>query len=173
MLGRNVSTPYIIRNVITEYFHGIKILTTSDTSFEECEDIEVDWTKHTTTPTDFKLCCPTVESVRIDSFYKCKGCNRKIVPFPGEQKVTCQNALCKRKMLITRCKQAKSIEITFSEKGNETKILVLTEFPETLKHMIDVVTATDEEIEDFVLAAENMDINYNNKKVVTQFSNHQ
>ena len=93
--------------------------------------IEVDWEK---IPLSADLvgsiiCCPEVVSVK-NMEYKCCvniGCQKKIVPFPGEMTVKCNNPTCRRKMKVSRCKSTFTIEVTLEDDKMEQQ--VVTMFP--------------------------------------------
>ena len=78
------------------------------------EDIVVNWEEHNIQPLKTTLCCPQVESARVHSFLQCVNhdCKKKVTPYPGETKVTCNAATCRRKMLVEWCKRNFNIEIT-------------------------------------------------------------
>ena len=46
-----------------------------------------------------KVCCPVVESIKIDSFLSCKVCKNKAVVLPGQGMCKCGN--CRREFNVS------------------------------------------------------------------------
>ena len=162
---------YKLTSVAIQEYFGIKLTTTSGTviSSEE-EAIEIDWSAHNVAPTTVKLCCPDIETVSVNSFLQCINieCRKKVVQFAGELKVSC-NA-CRRKMLIKKCPKNFNIELILSDA--EKKQHTVTIFPTVVQKVIDIKDKEDDEIEDLLLMAENIDFVVNKRKVVILMTNH-
>lgn len=112
---------YNIKNVISEDYYGIRLATTSNSTFTiEPRQLDINWDDHDITPSTINLCCPDIQSVKVNKFLQCKNrtCKRKVSPYPGDDKVKCENPTCRRKMLVSKCIKSVSVEITFSEKDN-------------------------------------------------------
>ena len=96
---------YKLTSLKTEDYFGLRLATVADTAIMKAdEDIVVNWEEHNIQPLKTTLCCPQVESARVHSFLQCVNhdCKKKVTPYPGETKVTCNAATCRRKMLVKR-----------------------------------------------------------------------
>ena len=103
---------YIIKSVLLEDCYGLRLNTTSSTVFEaHSTQYNLEWSKFSIDDGNVKMCCPQIQSIKINSFYQCinASCKRKVSPFPGEKKVICDT--CKRKMLVTRLIKNPNIEL--------------------------------------------------------------
>ena len=95
-------------------------------------------------------------------------CKKKVTPYPGHSRVTCQSTTCKRKMKISRCKSTYSVEVTVLDKSNQQHVLTI--FPSVLE--VIETNGSPDEIEDKILDLENLDIYYNKKKVIVNITDH-
>ena len=161
-------TPLFITSVKCEDYFGVRLSTISNSSLSKFEnEIHVDWGKFDLVPQQTTLCCPNIESVKVNSFLKCVNieCKRKVSPFPGETKVTCLNVTCKRKMLVKRCKKSFNVDLLVSDKDNDNIQHSITLFTQVLHNIIEVGDKINEIIEDELLEIENFDFTINKKKV--------
>ena len=125
-------TVYIFKNVIVQSYHGIKLTTTVNTVTEESPiNIDVIWGEEVM-PELTTLTCTEIISSKVSSFLCCVNisCCRKVVPFPGELTVTCNNPTCRRKMLVKKCLPRVNVEITVERDGSQIN---LTMFENILK----------------------------------------
>ena len=157
--------PYIIKNVVTQNYQGLKVVATVNTTVEEHNNnIAVEWEEEV--PNSFRIQCAEVLSCKATSFRSCVNiiCRRKVVPFPGEVSVTCSS--CRRKMLVKRCSESVTVELTVE---NNNQQIILTVFEKVLKEFIGPLSMETVEVQ--VLMLEDITITYNNKKVITAMTN--
>lgn len=165
------NSPCLLTNVITDNFNGIKLATTSASEVRETdESFTVDW--NTIKPSFNKetVCCPLVTSAKIMKYLVCvnQDCKKKVNPYPGQKTVSCNT--CKRKMLITRCKESFSCEVTIED--DSKRQILLTIFPKTLHQFFGDSNIDVDDYEDTLLAMENIDFEFTKKMIVTNMSLH-
>ena len=89
-----------ISNCSSRIFNEELVITTNFSSsvcyLTEKFDITFDESKLTYTETQSEsfLCCPEIESIKIDNHRKCKVCKKKVIVTPGTGLCACSN--CKR-----------------------------------------------------------------------------
>jgi len=160
-------------NLITEFYNNLRVATTSSTVFSIANDeTNVDWNKHKIVPQSIKLCCPLIDTVKVDKIHQCINidCKKKVVFFPGENTVSC-NA-CKLKMRVSRCPTNLVAELTLTENEDDTKQHQVTIFGPVLMNMVNIKGETADALADILLMEENWDFVVNKKKVVTCVSKH-
>ena len=167
---------YLFYGLVVEDYYGIKVATTTCSRVELCADkLNIQWDKYNIEPKLTTLCCPNVDSAKVNVYLECINldCRRKIVPFPGETKVECSYPTVGRKMLLVkRCKSNVNIELTLSEKDNDHQQNLVTVFSSVLKNVLNLEGKSEEEIEDRVLELEGVDFEVNKKKIVTSVMKH-
>ena len=164
---------YQIKQAILEEYQGLRLNTTAMTVFNEHEQqYNIDWKKFNFISNEKTLCCPTIQSVKGNSFYECPNisCKRKITPYPGEKKITCNT--CKRKMKVERLNKNINVEVEVVDSRLQQQF-VLTFFPKVLSKLFEIENLSIDEIEDKVLDLEKLDIVYNaNRKVAISANFH-
>ena len=118
-------TPLFITSVKCEYYFGVQLSTISNSSLSKFEnEIHVDWDQFDFAAQQTTLCCPNIESVKMNSFLKRVNVELrgKVSPLPGETKVTCLNVTCKRKMLVKRCKRSFNVDLLVSDKKDNDSV---------------------------------------------------
>ena len=167
---------YIIKSVLLEDYYGLRLNTTSSTVFEaHITQYNIEWSKFNIDDGDngnAKMCCPQIQSIKINSFHQCvnASCTRKISPFPGENKVKIK-IKCKTKMLVKRLIKNSNIELESQDKATGCDVIVAL-FQNVLKNLFEIDELTSDELEDELLEAENLDLIYNEKKIVVSITSH-
>ena len=92
-----------------------------------------------------KMCCSQIQSIVINSLYQCinPSCKRKVSPFPGENKVTCDS--CKEKMLVESLIKNLNIELELQYEDTRYDIIV-TVFQNVLKILFEFDELTSNEL---------------------------
>ena len=66
------NVPVNINLVHIENYYGIRISTTYGSTIKRSSNLmTVDWAQHDISPTTSKICCPTVDTVKVNSFIQC------------------------------------------------------------------------------------------------------
>ena len=166
-------TTYSIKILRVDDYFGIRLATTSCTTFDAIKPISIDWQQYNKTSNTSRLCCPIILSVKVEKFLQCinVACRRKVVPFPGESKVSCDYPTCRRKMLVKRCPSNIIIEVTLAQKEDECKQHTVTVFTKVIQNVVDITNKNEQEIEDMILELENIDFIMNRKKIFTFITN--
>ena len=100
--------------MVVQHKFGTKLTNTVLTTvIPSSADIKVDWEK-TPLAADFVdsiVCCPDAVSVKTTEYKCCVNISfqKKVIPFPGETTVKCNNPTCRRKMKVSRCKSTFTI----------------------------------------------------------------
>ena len=149
---------YNCKSLVVENYYGIRLATTLCTEFVVSPiQYEIDWTKHDIEPSTTTLCCPIIDSVKV---------NRESCTISWWKNLWLSN-LYKHTMFVKRCKKTNiNVEFTLSDKLDETEQNVVTAFSDTLKHVVDMTDKYNNEIEALLL-----ELNWIKKKVVTSMCN--
>ena len=157
--------------VLQMYNGKTKINTTTNTTIKTAENIEIDWAKipQTSELSETMICCPEVVSVKCQQYLICVNitCNKKVSPYPGERTVTCMNASCRRKMLVGKCRNSYTMELTIEKDG---KHYDLTAFPQVVEKVFGNISI--DVLEDQMLEMEQFDFVFNKKKIITSINAH-
>ena len=124
---------------------------------------------------DEVICCPNIESMKVDSFLSCKVCHKKVSIFPGTGLCRCPN--CKREFTVKlieslpACNQ-KAVVLDLYTAGNRN--LSVTVFGEVLVRFFgENVVANDIELKTTLLNADKIDFTIlKDKKIVKDISYH-
>ena len=155
---------------IWPFVDGKRLVTTSCTQLTESADkLDINWSNHDISPMTTRYCCPSIESVKVNTYLQCANinCKRKVVPFPGETKVRCSK--CDRVMRVSRCSRGVNVDFTITHEGKQD---VVTAFADGLNNVIQITDQSDDQIEDVMLDLSNIDFCVNRKKVVTSMLKH-
>jgi len=153
-------------DLTTESYNGVRLATIPTTKFSVAKEVDViytDWKEYDIAPQVTKICCPFIDTVKVDTIHQCINidCKKKVTFFPGENTVTCNN--CKRKMLVKRCTNSMVAEMTLTDKDDETKHYQITMFNIVLSKMVKTAEQSNDQIVDAILFEENWDFTINKK----------
>ena len=169
------NTTYKITKLVTVSNFGIKLTSTANTICQESESkLKIDWDKLNCQDLNQVICSPEIMSAKLTKYLVCVNidCKKKVTPFQGDITVTCTNSTCRRKMLVQRCKESFSLEITLQEpSGKQHNVTV---FPKTLESFYqkkNKIIQIDE-LEDEMLEFNFLDFTVNRRKIVIKMEDH-
>lgn len=128
----NANTKLLHDNVVlnTTYSTGLCLSADLDANFDQAQIAEQK--KQPEGQQSLVLCCPIIESIVMDSYLKCKKCNKKIKLNPGTGILSCDN--CHREYLVKNLQNDENSNqsiVTFDLR-TETTALTASAFGETI-----------------------------------------
>eukprot|EP00794_Sanderia_malayensis_P013286 gene13286-14661_t len=158
-----------VTNVVTVSFNGLKLSTIAASTFTLTSKVfDISMQSIQSSDAKYTLCCPDIISVKIHPYLVCVNfdCKKKVTPYPGDATVSWKS--CKRRMLIKKCKQSYSCEITLQKK--DEKQITLTIFPDVVNNFCGVTDVNL--VEDALLVLEDVHFTFTQRKVVTKMFPH-
>ena len=169
------NTTYKITKLVIVSNFGIKLASAANTICQESESkLKIDWDKLNCQDLNQVICSPEIMSAKLTKYLVCVNidCKKKVTPFQGDITVTCTNSTCRRKMLVQRCKESFSLEITLQEpSGKQHNVTV---FPKTLESFYQKKNKIIhiDELEDEMLEFNFLDFTVNRRKILIKMEDH-
>ena len=156
-----------ITKVAVSHFRGVNLTTTWDSDItEEEDDVSYAW-ENIPVNENKSMCCPTVLAAKVEQYFICIFCKKKLErPSSKITKVSC--GPCKRSMPIKRCKLTTFCEITFDYAHSQ---ITLTAFNDVVANFFGENLNVDQ-LEDCILEMGQVDIFYDNRRVIQKLQNH-
>lgn len=172
-----------IVNANTKILHDSIVLNTTYTTgicFLSAElkvtfDEETVVKTHSDIEPTMRLCCPSIESIVLDTFFKCKKCAKKIKLVPGTGILTCTH--CHREYLVSNLQKdiaCKELIISFDLKTSD-RAITASAFVETLNEYFGKDVRNDEKnhLKTQILGMQNVDfIIKKSNMVITEIISH-
>lgn len=162
-----------ITNLAVSFYNGTtRLTTTPNTKVSAITKACFDWSACPIGNQLTKICCPVIVTSKLVSFVSCPNleCRKKISIVDRSAKaITCLH--CKHTTLAKRCTITYSMDVVCEKDGRQTK---LTAFPECIQNYFnhEELPENISSYEIAMLEAENIDITYDKKKIITKLEDH-
>lgn len=155
--------------IAMSFFKGWNVTTTSNTSIEPLLDDQTKITWERIPLSERKhLCCPEAVAVKVEQHAICRTfeCKQKLrLPKEASSKIYCDR--CKKALPLQKCRLATTCEVTFEVGFKQYNLTIFNDVVNEFWGKLD-----REELEDTILNMHEIDVFYDNRRVVQKLQLH-